>query len=141
MKRREVIQKLVYTVPAGMAFPSLLSSCAQNKITPTPVYGGNVIVIGAGASVLAGVWVALVNVRGAGRTRIAGRTRAGEATDAVYAGSPVAARVWLAVVDVRCAGRTRIARRAGANEAIHAAGATAPVIARVRRATFSLNGL
>jgi monoamine oxidase len=50
MKRREVIQKLVYTVPAGMAFPSLLSSCDQNKITPTPVYDGNVIVIGAGAS-------------------------------------------------------------------------------------------
>ncbi len=50
MKRREVIQKLVYTVPAGMAFPSLLSSCDQNKIIPTPVYDGNVIVIGAGAS-------------------------------------------------------------------------------------------
>ena len=50
MKRREVIQKLVYTVPAGMAFPSLLSSCDQNKITPTPVYDGNVIIIGAGAS-------------------------------------------------------------------------------------------
>ena len=50
MKRREVIQKLVYTVPAGMAFPSLLSSCDQNKINPTPVYDGNVIVIGAGAS-------------------------------------------------------------------------------------------
>jgi monoamine oxidase len=50
MKRRDVIQKLVYTVPAGIAFPSLLSSCDQNKITPTPVYDGNVIVIGAGAS-------------------------------------------------------------------------------------------
>ena len=50
MKRREVIQKLVYTVPAGIAFPSLLSSCDQNKIIPTPVYDGNVIVIGAGAS-------------------------------------------------------------------------------------------
>jgi monoamine oxidase len=50
MKRREVIQKLAYTVPAGLAFPSLLSSCDQNKITPTPVYDGNVIIIGAGAS-------------------------------------------------------------------------------------------
>ena len=50
MIRREVIQKLVYTVPAGIAFPSLLSSCDQNKIIPTPVYDGNVIVIGAGAS-------------------------------------------------------------------------------------------
>ena len=50
MKRREVIQKLVYTVPAGMAFPSLLSSCDQNEITPTPVYDGKVIIIGAGAS-------------------------------------------------------------------------------------------
>jgi len=50
MKRREVIQKLAYTVPAGMAFPSLLSSCNENKITPTPVYDGNVIIIGAGAS-------------------------------------------------------------------------------------------
>lgn len=50
MKRREVIQKLVYTVPTGMAFPSLLSSCDQNKIIPTPVYDGKVIVIGAGAS-------------------------------------------------------------------------------------------
>jgi monoamine oxidase len=50
MKRREVIQKLAYTVPAGMAFPTLLSSCDQSKITPTPVYDGNVIVIGAGAS-------------------------------------------------------------------------------------------
>lgn len=50
MKRREVIQKLAYTVPAGLAFPSLLSSCNENKITPTPVYDGNVIIIGAGAS-------------------------------------------------------------------------------------------
>ena len=50
MKRREVIQKLAYTVPAGMAFPSLLSSCDQNKIIPTPVYDGNIIIIGAGAS-------------------------------------------------------------------------------------------
>jgi monoamine oxidase len=50
MKRREVIQKLGYAVPASMAFPSLLSSCNQNKIDPTPVYDGNVIIIGAGAS-------------------------------------------------------------------------------------------
>lgn len=50
MKRREVIQKLAYTVPAGLAFPSLLSSCDQSKITPTPVYDGNVIIIGAGAA-------------------------------------------------------------------------------------------
>jgi monoamine oxidase len=50
MKRREVIQKLAYAVPGSMAFPSLLSSCNQNKIDPTPVYDGNVIIIGAGAS-------------------------------------------------------------------------------------------
>jgi len=50
MKRREVIKKLAYTVPAGMAFPSLLASCNQNNITPTPVYDGNVIILGAGAS-------------------------------------------------------------------------------------------
>ncbi len=50
MKRREVIQKLAYTVPAGMVFPSLLASCNQNNIVPTPVYDGNVIIIGAGAS-------------------------------------------------------------------------------------------
>ena len=49
MKRREVIQKLAYTVPAGIAFPSLLTSCTD-KITPTPVYDGNVIVLGAGAA-------------------------------------------------------------------------------------------
>lgn len=50
MKRREVLQKLAYTIPAGMAFPSLLTSCDQSKITPTPVYDGNVIILGAGAA-------------------------------------------------------------------------------------------
>ncbi|RLD23108.1 MAG: hypothetical protein DRI71_06180, partial [Bacteroidetes bacterium] len=50
MKRREVIEKLAYAVPAAMAFPSLLTSCNQNDIDPTPVYDGNVIIIGAGAS-------------------------------------------------------------------------------------------
>jgi monoamine oxidase len=55
MKRREVIQKLAYTVPAGMAFPTLLSSCNEGKIVPTPVYDGNVIIIGAGA---AGIYAA-----------------------------------------------------------------------------------
>jgi monoamine oxidase len=50
MKRRDVIQKLAYTVPAGMVFPSLLTSCNQNNIEPTPVYDGNVIIIGAGAA-------------------------------------------------------------------------------------------
>lgn len=50
MKRREVIKKLAYAVPAGMAFPSILSSCEQNDITPTPVYDGNVIILGAGAA-------------------------------------------------------------------------------------------
>ena len=50
MKRREVIQKLAYAVPVSMTFPSLLASCNQNNIDPTPVYAGNVIIIGAGAS-------------------------------------------------------------------------------------------
>lgn len=50
MKRREVLQKLAYTVPAGIAMPSLLSSCQENKITPTPAYDGNVVIIGAGAA-------------------------------------------------------------------------------------------
>ncbi len=50
MKRREVIQKLAYAAPLGIAFPSLFASCNQNNITPTPVYDGNVIILGAGAS-------------------------------------------------------------------------------------------
>ena len=49
MKRREVIQKLAYTVPASLAFPSLLAAC-EPEIPPTPVYDGNVIIIGAGAA-------------------------------------------------------------------------------------------
>ena len=50
MKRREVLQKLAYTVPVGMAVPGLLSSCQERTITPTPVYDGNVVIIGAGAA-------------------------------------------------------------------------------------------
>lgn len=50
MKRREILQKLAYTVPAGMIFPSLLSSCAPKDPPLKPVYEGNVIVIGAGAA-------------------------------------------------------------------------------------------
>lgn len=50
MKRREVLQKLAYAVPAGIAFPTILTACDDNKITPTPVYDGNVIIVGAGAS-------------------------------------------------------------------------------------------
>ena len=50
MKRREVLQKLAYTVPVGMTMPTLLSSCQDHKVTPTPVYDGNVIIIGAGAA-------------------------------------------------------------------------------------------
>jgi len=50
MKRRDVIKKLAFAVPAGMAFPSILTSCDQNNITPTPVYDGNIIIIGAGAA-------------------------------------------------------------------------------------------
>lgn len=50
MKRREILQKLAYTVPAGMIFPSLLNSCAPKDPPLKPVYDGNVIVIGAGAA-------------------------------------------------------------------------------------------
>ncbi len=50
MKRREVLQKLAYTVPVGMTMPTLLSSCQDHKVTPTPVYDGNVVIIGAGAA-------------------------------------------------------------------------------------------
>ena len=50
MKRREVIKRLAYAVPAGMAFPSILTSCNENRITPTPVYDGSVIILGAGAA-------------------------------------------------------------------------------------------
>lgn len=50
MKRREVLQKLAYTVPAGITMPSLLTACQENKIIPTPVYDGNVVIIGAGAA-------------------------------------------------------------------------------------------
>ncbi len=50
MKRREILQKLAYTVPAGMIFPSLLSSCAPKDPPLKPVYEGSVIVIGAGAA-------------------------------------------------------------------------------------------
>lgn len=41
---------MAYAVPAGMVFPSILSACDQNNITPTPVYDGNVIILGAGAA-------------------------------------------------------------------------------------------
>ncbi len=50
MKRREILLKLAYTVPAGMIFPSLLNSCAPKDPPLKPVYDGNVIVIGAGAA-------------------------------------------------------------------------------------------
>lgn len=50
MKRREILQKLAYTVPAGMIFPSLLNSCAPKDPPLKPVYDGKVIVIGAGAA-------------------------------------------------------------------------------------------
>ena len=50
MKRRDVLQKLAYTVPVGMTMPTLLSSCQDHKVTPTPVYDGNVVIIGAGAA-------------------------------------------------------------------------------------------
>ena len=50
MKRREILQKLAYTVPAGMIFPSLLNSCAPQDPPLKPVYDGNVIIIGAGAA-------------------------------------------------------------------------------------------
>lgn len=50
MKRRDVIKKLAYAVPAGMAFPSILTACDENNITPTPVYDGNIIILGAGAA-------------------------------------------------------------------------------------------
>ncbi len=50
MKRREILQKLVYTVPAGMIFPSLISSCAPKDPPLKPVYEGSVIIIGAGAA-------------------------------------------------------------------------------------------
>lgn len=50
MKRREILQKLAYTIPAGMIFPSLLSSCAPKDPPLKPVYDGKVIIIGAGAA-------------------------------------------------------------------------------------------
>ena len=50
MKRREILQKLAYTVPAGMLFPSLLNSCAPKDPPLKPVYEGKVIIIGAGAA-------------------------------------------------------------------------------------------
>ena len=50
MKRREILQKLAITVPAGIAFPSLLHSCAPKDPPLKPVYEGNVIIIGAGAA-------------------------------------------------------------------------------------------
>jgi monoamine oxidase len=50
LKRREILQKLAYTLPAGMIFPSLLSSCEPKDPPLKPVYEGNVIVIGAGAA-------------------------------------------------------------------------------------------
>ena len=50
MKRREVLQKLAYTVPVGITMPTLLSSCQDHKVTPTPVYDGTVVIIGAGAA-------------------------------------------------------------------------------------------
>jgi len=50
LKRREILQKLALTVPAGMAFPSLLNSCAPKDPPLKPVYDGNVIIIGAGVA-------------------------------------------------------------------------------------------
>ena len=50
MKRREAVKKLAIGVPAGLAFPGLLAACEKTQVTPTPVYDGNVIVIGAGAA-------------------------------------------------------------------------------------------
>ncbi len=50
MKRREILQKLALTVPAGMMFPSLLNSCAPKDPPLKPVYDGKVIIIGAGAA-------------------------------------------------------------------------------------------
>ena len=48
MKRRELLQKLAYTVPVGMIFPSYLNSCALNDPPLKPAYEGKVIIIGAG---------------------------------------------------------------------------------------------
>jgi len=50
LKRREILQKLALTVPAGMMFPSLLNSCAPKDPPLQPVYDGKVIIIGAGAA-------------------------------------------------------------------------------------------
>lgn len=50
MKRREILQKLALTVPAGLMFPSLLNSCAPKDPPLQPVYEGNVIIIGAGVA-------------------------------------------------------------------------------------------
>jgi len=50
LKRRALLQRLAYTVPAGMMFPSLLTSCALQEPVLKPVYEGKVIIIGAGIS-------------------------------------------------------------------------------------------
>ncbi len=50
MKRREILQKLALTVPAGLMFPSLFNSCAPKDPPLLPVYDGNVIIIGAGVA-------------------------------------------------------------------------------------------
>ena len=42
------MQKLAYTVPAGMIFPSLLNSCAPPEPISKFLYEGKVIIIGAG---------------------------------------------------------------------------------------------
>lgn len=61
MKRREVIRKIAYTVPAGMAFPHLFG-CTTNDDDGDSAFTGKIIVIGAGA---AGMYMAfLLNQKG-----------------------------------------------------------------------------
>lgn len=50
MKRRELLERLAITVPAGMMFPSLLQSCEPKDPPLKPVYDGKVIIIGAGVA-------------------------------------------------------------------------------------------
>jgi len=61
LKRREVIRKIAYAVPAGMAFPHLLGCNAVDEDGDS-AFTGKIIVIGAGA---AGMYIAhLLNQKG-----------------------------------------------------------------------------
>lgn len=50
MNRRELLRQLAFGIPAGLIFPSLLTSCKDENLLPYTTYKGKVIIIGAGVS-------------------------------------------------------------------------------------------